>query len=317
MKAHGLRRQAPMCRKEYFQSRKPQLTGHQIFLVIWYRIQGISSFINVKKAIADLFVVAFFFNFMDMKSIIFLLYILSFSVYSQKYNSTRIFAHNDYVQPNPFYNAYSLQVGYIEADVFLSDGKLLVAHTASEMDSNKTLEKLYLEPLLSETQKNSGYAYADKKKALTLMIDIKTEGASTLAQIVNSIKHFQTLLSCKNLSIMISGNVPPPNTWKNYPEFIHFDGRPGIDYTADELKRVAMISTNFNAVSDWDGTGKLSASQKQKIKAFMDEGHAKGKPVRFWASPDFEKAWRELMALDADVIVTDNVELLARTIGSK
>jgi alkaline phosphatase len=114
---------------------------------------------------------------------------------------------------------------------------------------------------------------------------------------------------------MISGNVPPTDTWKNYPEFIRFDGRPGIDYSTDQLKRVAMISTNFNAVCDWDGNGKLSEIQKQKIKAVMDEGHAKEKPVRFWATPDFEKAWRELMTLDVDVIVSDNVHALAKTLS--
>jgi alkaline phosphatase len=250
-----------------------------------------------------------------MKNLIGLFCIVSFCAYSQKYNSTRIFAHNDYVQQNPFYNAYRLQVGYIEADVFLSEGKLLVAHTASEINVAKTLEKLYLEPLLSETLKNNGYAYADKDKRLTLMIDMKTEGTSTLTQIVNSIKQFPKLLSCRNLSFMISGNVPPPDTWKNYPGLIHFDGRPGVEYNIDQLKRVAMISTNFKAVSDWDGNGKLSEIQKQKIKAVMDEGHGKGKPVRFWATPDFEKAWRELMTLDVDVIVSDNINALAKTLS--
>jgi alkaline phosphatase len=250
-----------------------------------------------------------------MKNLIGLFCIFSFCAYAQKYNSTRIFAHNDYVQQNPFHNAYSLQVGYIEADIFLSEGKLLVAHTASEMSATKTLEKLYLEPLLSETQKNNGYAYAGKNKRLTLMIDIKTDGVSTLTQIVNAIKQFPTLLSCQNLSFMISGNVPPPDTWKNYPDFIHFDGRPGVDYSADQLKRVAMISTNFKAVCDWGGDGKLSGIQIQKIKAVMDEGHAKGKPVRFWATPDFEKAWRELMTLNVDVIVSDNITTLAKTLN--
>jgi alkaline phosphatase len=171
--------------------------------------------------------------------------------------------------------------------------------------------------LLIETRKNDGYAYTNKKESLTLMIDIKTEGPSTLAQIVNSIKQFPELIACHKLSFMISGNVPPPDTWNQYPDFIHFDGRPGIDYTSDQLQRVAMISTSFKAVCDWDGKGQLSENQRQKINSVMDEGHAKGKPVRFWATPDFEQAWKELMKLNVDVIVSDNIDTLSKTISLK
>jgi alkaline phosphatase len=168
-----------------------------------------------------------------------------------------------------------------------------------------------------KAQKNGGYAYSDNKKLLTIMIDIKTEGPSTLSGIVNSIKQFPELLSCRNLTFMISGNVPPPSTWNNYPEFIHFDGRPGIEYSDEQLKRVAMISTNFKAVSDWDGNEKLTDSEKQKIKSIINEVHTKGKPVRFWATPDFEKAWQELMILNFDVIVSDNVNTLANALKLK
>ena len=54
---------------------------------------------------------------------------------SQEYTPSQIFAHNDYVRAKPFYTAYELGVGYIEADVYLIDGKLLVAHQRREIDA--------------------------------------------------------------------------------------------------------------------------------------------------------------------------------------
>src|SRR6185436_16173073 len=65
-----------------------------------------------------------------------------------------IFAHNDYVKPNPFFKAYELKAAYIESDVFLENGKLLVAHTKKEIDPSKTLESMYLDPL-SEKMKSA------------------------------------------------------------------------------------------------------------------------------------------------------------------
>lgn len=230
---------------------------------------------------------------------------------SQAYTSARIFAHNDYVRAIPFYKAHELQVGFIEADVFLHDRDLLVAHHQHEIEKEKTLEKLYLTPLIKQIRKNKGSVYANPKQRLTLMIDLKTEGVATLNKLVDILKKYPELITCSSLEFMISGNVPDPASWKNYPAFIHVDGRPGVVYTPDQLKRISMISTSFRNHSKWKGIGKLAESDHKKIVALMEEAHSKGKIFRFWATPDFKDAWQEQMNLKMDVIVTDDVEGLA------
>ncbi len=174
---------------------------------------------------------------------------------SQPYTSVRIFAHNDYVRSIPFYKAYELQVGFIEADVFLHDGDLLIAHHRHEIESGKSLEKLYLKPLLKQIRKNKGFVYADPKQRLTLMIDLKTEGVATLNKLVDMLKKYPELITCSSLNFMISGSVPDPASRKNYPTFIHMDGRPGVAYTPDQLKRINMISTSFRDHVKWNGKG--------------------------------------------------------------
>ncbi|MCH5686690.1 hypothetical protein LWM68_21950 [Niabella sp. W65] len=56
-------------------------------------------------------------------------------------------SHNDYLQKFPFWQAYYEGFGSVEADVFLKEGNLVVAHTAGEIDKERTLEALYLKPL--------------------------------------------------------------------------------------------------------------------------------------------------------------------------
>jgi alkaline phosphatase len=245
------------------------------------------------------------------------LVLLSSCTTPTQYDPSNIFAHNDYVRAVPFFTAYNLGVGYIEADVFLKDGALSVAHHERDIVPDRTLEALYLQPLQKKIQDNNGTVYDDSKSALTLMIDLKTEGVSTLSALVALLGEYPALTSCPTLTIMISGNVPDPARWSEYPLYIFIDGRPGIAYTAEQLKRVCMISTNFNDHVKWDGRGKISGEGRQKIQALLQDAHAKGKTFRFWATPDFKEAWQELMVLDMDVIVTDDVTGLSEFLKEK
>lgn len=231
---------------------------------------------------------------------------------AQSYDASRVFAHNDYEGADPFHKAYGLQVGFIEADVFLEGGKLMVAHHRNEIRNARTLASLYLKPLTEVLARNNGYAYRDTTRRLTLMIDLKTEGVPTLNAIVEALMKYERVIESPTLQIMISGSVPDPALWNQYPSFIYFDGRPGNDYSPAQWKRISMISTNFRSHVNWNGEGRLSDAARRKIDELTTHAHRYGKKFRFWATPDTENAWRELRALDADVIVTDRVpELVA------
>lgn len=236
---------------------------------------------------------------------------------AQDYTTSQVFAHNDYVREDPFYTAYDLGVGYIEADVFLQDGALMVAHHRNEIADGRTLQRLYLEPLSQKIREFEGSVYQDRQQKLTLMIDLKTEGVSTLNAIVALINKYPELTRSPNLQFMISGNVPDPKKWTDYPSYIFFDGRPGIAYSPDQMKRISMISTSFPSHSKWDGHGRISGEDSKKMRKLMDEAHAQGKKFRFWATPDSPEAWKELMSMGMDVIVTDDVAGLVRFLSSK
>ena len=65
-------------------------------------------------------------------------------------------AHNDYLHKRPLLDALAHGFCSAEADIFLVDGVLLVAHERASLDKNRTLKALYLDPLLERTRKNSG-----------------------------------------------------------------------------------------------------------------------------------------------------------------
>lgn len=86
-----------------------------------------------------------------MKKII-TLFCLQFFLFvqAQEYTSSNIHSHNDYAGAMPFFAAYSNETGVIEADVFLVNNELFVAHTTKEITSENLLKNLYLEPLSSK-----------------------------------------------------------------------------------------------------------------------------------------------------------------------
>ncbi|UII28725.1 alkaline phosphatase [Fulvivirga maritima] len=251
-----------------------------------------------------------------MKSTLILL-LMSFSsvVFAQKYATSIIFAHNDYQQAIPLYAAYQQRVGYIEADVFLVDGELMVAHTKEEVNPGRTLAVLYLEPLHELVAKNRGLAYGESQQKLTLMIDLKTDGLATIKAIVKELEKFPALLKSPTFKIMVSGNVPDPAQWDQVPEYIHFDGHLSVNYTPTQLQRVEMISADFTKYTQWNGKGVLTTQDAKKVKEAIAKAHDLDKKIRFWAAPDFINAWIELRKAGVDILNSDHVEELAAFIN--
>jgi len=222
-----------------------------------------------------------------------------------------IFAHNDYLKARPFYNAFDLKVGYIEADVFLEKGELLVAHTKKEIDPSKTLESMYIQPLSQKVKESNGKLYG-----VTLMIDLKTGGAPTMYALIKLVERYPEITKCDGLWITMSGNYPPPSEWKNYPGWIMFDGRPNVNYSTEEIEKLRLISTDFKSVSDWNGDGEIPANDEARIREVIIGAHKLNMPIRFWASPDFQNAWEKLEAIGVDILNSDNIDELSKYLST-
>lgn len=232
----------------------------------------------------------------------------------KSYTTANAHSHNDYEQPNPFFAAYADQFGSIEADVFSVAGSdhLIVGHELDEIRKNpRTLDSLYLLPLSNAIKMHNGHPYADKTRSLQLMIDLKTEGKETLAKLVKTLHRYPTIISNKQVHIVISGNKPDATTFHTYPSFIEFDGNLGDSYSADQLKKIGMISSSFEDYSTWTGKGEFPTADRSRLKTAIDKAHRAGKRVRLWALPDVPAAWKLMEDLGVDYINTDRIRELA------
>jgi len=57
------------------------------------------------------------------------------------------FAHNDYEHTRPLLDALALGFCAVEADVFLTNGLMLVGHDPRDLTPTRSLTNLYLDPL--------------------------------------------------------------------------------------------------------------------------------------------------------------------------
>jgi len=234
---------------------------------------------------------------------------LSSSALAQ-YTTANAHSHNDYEQAKPFSNAFARNFGSIEADVYERNGQLYVAHNQKDIDSSRTLQALYLQPLQNMIRANKGI-FATPPRQLQLLIDFKTAGEPTMRTLIQILSAFPEITAHPQVKIVISGSRPDPALWEQYPPYILFDGIPTANYTPAQLRKVWMISDNFRSYTQWNGKGAIVKEEKQPIQEVIKKAHALGKKFRFWATPDNINTWKTMINLGVDYLNTDKVDSLA------
>lgn len=224
------------------------------------------------------------------------------------YNAGNAHSHNDYLNSQPFHNAYAKGFGSIEADVFPVNGTLCVAHHKKEIDPKQTLKTLYLDPLFNKLKN-------DNSQPVKLLIDIKEDYLLSLQLLIKELGPLRKYLSVPGkkrlITILVSGSRPPPGEYKNYPNYIFFDDDLKLPHTTFEWKRVGQVSLPFTRYSTWNGIGSIETKEKELIAKAIDSVHEAGKTIRFWAAPDNETSWLLQMKSGVDLIGTDKIDELS------
>lgn len=216
----------------------------------------------------------------------------------QAYTTARAHSHNDYEQARPFYHAFEEKFGSIEVDIYLEKGELLVGHSRKELQPQRTLRALYLDPLL---------AVAETNRQLQVLIDIKSAAIETLDTLLAVLQSYPRLTQNPLITFVISGNRPPEEKYTTYPPYIWFDGRVGTTYSPAALSRIALLS---ESIQKFTGLQQIYPADKKTdaaIRAAVESAHAMGKPIRFWATPDTPEAWQQLIQWQVDYINTDHI----------
>lgn len=219
-------------------------------------------------------------------------------------------AHNDYKHKRPLLDALAYGFCGVEADIYLVDGKLLVAHDRKDLKPERTLQALYLDPLRERAKTNKGHIYP-KAVPFTLLIDIKSDGETTYRALSKILAAFSDLVSDQNneraVTVVISGNRAKKLISADNPRYAGIDGRlADLDSNLGK-KLLPLISDRWGSHFDWKGEGDMPAPEREKLHAIVKTAHAAGRRVRFWATPEKKSVWRELNAAGVDLINTDDL----------
>ncbi|GLB47905.1 alkaline phosphatase [Neptunitalea lumnitzerae] len=209
-----------------------------------------------------------------------------------------IHSHNDYKQQFPFWRAYTNGAASIEVDVFLKNGIVYVTHSEDEITPNHTFESLYITPIAQLAEQNT-------LQPLQLLVDLKSKAKPTLKQLMKIMENYPKLIGNENFKLVISGNRPALKEYHKYPDYVWFDHQNLDDLDTADLSKVALISTSFKPYSVWNGLGRFTKEDLQKVTAVIEKAHKTGKPFRFWAAPDTKTAWFRFAKLGVDFINTD------------
>ena len=217
----------------------------------------------------------------------------------------KIHAHNDYLKPFPLSDALQHRSFSIEVDIFLVKEQLLVGHTLKETTRKKTLNSLYINPIIALFKKHRGSISVDSSYKTSLVIDIKQNGTEVLKELVKIFQplraYFDRSVNPHAVQLIFSGDRGPISEWKNYPAYFFFDGRPFEEYDQDALDKIAMISDNYYKYLN----SRNNSGDSIKLSAVVKKAHDWNKPFRFWGSPDTEPVWKLLKQSGADIINTD------------
>jgi hypothetical protein len=223
-------------------------------------------------------------------------------------------AHNDYLHSRPLFDALEQGFNSVEADVFLTNGQLLVGHTAAELKPGRTLEALYLDPLRERVRANGGKVYRDGPP-FWLLVDVKTEAKATYAALHDVLAKYADLFTAvdggkvepKAITVVVSGNMAKEAMAAQAKRYAGYDGR-ATDLDSDvPAHLMPWVSDNWTKTFKWMGDGPMPEAERAKLRDFVARAHRHGRLVRLWATPEKAAVWQELRAAGVDLINTDQL----------
>lgn len=232
---------------------------------------------------------------------------------------THAHAHNDYEHPHPLFDALHHGFCSVEADIFLVNGRLLVAHQLSQTRPQRTLQALYLNPLRERVRKNGGRVYRGGPE-FTLLIDLKQDWRTLYPPLRAALTNYADMLTTfhdgvkrtRAVLVIITGDRSETMFAGEPVRYAALDGSLRDLKTNPSPLLVPWISADWKDVFDWNGKGVMPSTEQKRLDSIVQRAHEQGRLVRFWGAPDFPNFWRTLRAAGVDLINTDHLAGLER-----
>ena len=141
-------------------------------------------------------------------------------------------SHNDYWRRVPLFSAIEAGCVGVEADIWLFDDELFVGHSVASLTRNRTLDSLYVSPLVEilskqnprstllpdDTSQPHGVFDTDPEQSLILLIDFKTSGSALWPRVQSALQPLRqkdyltrfngTQITRGPITVVATGNAP-------------------------------------------------------------------------------------------------------------
>lgn len=220
-------------------------------------------------------------------------------------------SHNDYLRRRPLMEAIDAGLCSVEADVFLIDGELRVGHETWMLRQGRTLESMYLDPLLARVRAE-GHVVAEGDE-FTLLIDVKSDGAVLWPHLREVLERYREMLTVfhadaiepRAVTVILSGNRPRAQLEREPDRLCAIDGRP-VDLDRDPaVALVPLVSDDWTKHFGWNGFDDIPDEDARALTELCARAHAQGRRIRFWAAPDTPACWRAQRKAGVDLVNTD------------
>jgi hypothetical protein len=235
---------------------------------------------------------------------------------------TQAHAHNDYLHTHPLFDALDNGFCSVEADIFLVDGKLLVAHELNKTRPEATLQTLYLDPLRECVKKNGGRVYTNGPE-FSLLIELKQDWQVAYPALRSMLTNYSDVLvsfsggtkQTNAIVAIITGHRDAAMFAGETVRYAALDGQLNDLDSNPPATSVPWISANWQDSFQWNGTGAIPDPELWKLRAIVNRAHKQGRRVRFWNAPDNPNFWQVMHVAGVDLINTDDLNGVQKFFG--
>jgi len=228
------------------------------------------------------------------------------------------YAHNDYENQRPLFEALELGYRGVEADYYVVDGELLVGHDVDDLQPDRTLEALYLLPLRQRVAQ-LGTVCADRS-VFTLNIESKEPGEDAYRALHDRLHGYADILSVVRdgvetpgpVQVVLVGWHPPLDDLSRQRVRLvsvqaHFADLPE-DHAAYPSHLLRMISVAYKTQFTWRGGSRVPARFERRLAAVLTARDAvPGRIVRVFRVPESIHIYRALVRGGVDLIGTKTI----------
>jgi hypothetical protein len=226
-------------------------------------------------------------------------------------------AHNDYEHARPLLDALEHGFCSVEADIWLVNGQLLVAHDLKNANPGRTFQALYLDPLRERVVRNGGKVFRGGP-TFTLIIDVKSDATNTYLALRDALRSYASMLTMfpgektetNAVTVIVSGNRARGLMATETNRLAAYDGRLVDLDSGDSPQLIPLISDNWTLHFKWRARadeGPLPDAERAKLRQLVERAHQQGRRLRLWATPDRPAMWQELYDAGVDLINTDDL----------